>query len=103
MARCPRKVFTYDALRQSVDIEDAGKCNLCNECVKYVSVDLELPKNIEYESLGVQNWEKMIRIDENMNKYIFDVESTGALSPEDIVLKAFTVLKTKLQMLKDSM
>jgi len=45
----------------------------------------------------------MVRIDENMNKYIFTVESTGALSPEDIVLKAFYVLRTKLQMLKESM
>lgn len=68
-----------------------------------MNVDLELPKNKEYESLGPQNWDRIIRIDESSSKFIFTVESTGALSPEDVVLKAFTVLKTKLQMLKDSM
>ena len=45
----------------------------------------------------------MIRIGERDNKFIFTIESTGALSPEDIVLKAFVVLRTKLQMLKDAM
>jgi len=36
VTRCPRKVFSYNSLLQSVDIEDAEKCNLCDECVKYV-------------------------------------------------------------------
>jgi len=71
---------------------------LCNECVKYVTVDLDLNKNQEYKDVNV-NWERMIRIDENENKFTFTVESTGALSPEEIVLKAFIVLKTKLKML----
>lgn len=71
---------------------------MCNECVKYVTVDLDLNKNQEYKDVNV-NWERMIRIDENENKFTFTVESTGALSPEEIVLKAFIVLKTKLKML----
>ena len=33
--RCPRKVYSYDAMRQSVDIEDTNKCNLCDECNAY--------------------------------------------------------------------
>lgn len=102
VARCPRKVYSYNAIRQSVDIEDANKCNLCNECVKYVTVDLNLKENPEYKDVNI-NWEKMIRVDEKDNKFYFTVESTGALSPEDIVLKAFSVLKQKLSLLKEAM
>lgn len=32
---CPRKVYSYDSMRQAIDIEDLEKCNLCNECNKY--------------------------------------------------------------------
>ena len=77
--RCPRKVFAYNEARQVVDIEDANKCNLCQECVKFVQSDLGI--------------ERAIRIDENETKFTFIVESTGALPPDEIVLKAFAVLK----------
>lgn len=87
MERCPRKVFSYNELRQVVDIEDASKCNLCQECVKFVHSDL--------------NIERAIRIDENETKYTFVVEGTGALAPEDIVIKAFAVLRQKLGTLKE--
>ena len=36
VARCPRKVYRYNGMTQIVEIEDVEKCNLCNECVKYV-------------------------------------------------------------------
>jgi hypothetical protein len=48
---CPRKVFSYNDVRQVVDIEDASKCNLCQECTKFVNSDLGI--------------ERAIRIDEN--------------------------------------
>jgi hypothetical protein len=38
----------------------------------------------------------MIRIAEKDNKFIFTVEATGSLTPEDVALKAFIVLKKKL-------
>ena len=63
---CPRKVFSFDEIRQAVDIEDVNKCNLCNECNKY---------SIEQ---GISN---TVRIDEVQNRFIFTVESTGALTP----------------------
>lgn len=49
-----------------MEIEDANKCNLCNECVKYSQE---------------QGLERAIRIDEKEDKFIFTVEATGALSP----------------------
>jgi len=84
--KCPRKVFSYNEVRNVVDIEDANRCNLCQECVKYVHSDL--------------NIERAVRIDENETKFTFVVESTGALEPDQIVMKAFTVLKKKLESLK---
>jgi hypothetical protein len=47
------------------------------------------------------NIERAIRIDENETKYTFVVEGTGALAPEDIVIKAFAVLRQKLGTLKE--
>ena len=32
---CPRKVYNFNELTQSVDIEKAGECNLCLECYKF--------------------------------------------------------------------
>ncbi len=44
--------------------------------------------------------ERAVRIDENETKFTFVVESTGALPPDEIVMKAFAVLRQKLDMLK---
>lgn len=81
MASCPRKVFGLNVLRQTVEIENADACNLCNECNKFA------------EDLDIEN---AVRIDEKHNKFIFTVEATGALAPEVIVVKALGVLKQKL-------
>ena len=78
-----------------MEIEDADKCNLCNECVKYISDDLGHMK------LDHDTKQKTIRIDEVQNKFIFTVEATGALPPERIVADAIKILKDKLKTLKD--
>lgn len=83
---CPRRVFSFNGLSQAVEIEDIMKCNLCNECVKYTSE---------------KKLDKAIRIDEAAGKkYFYTVESTGALPPAQIVLKAIRELKQKLSMLQ---
>jgi len=101
VARCPRKVFSYNNLKKAVDIEDSGACILCQECVKYVANDVDPQNNKLYNQDPDFDWDRMIRIDENLTKFIFTVESTGALTPEDIVLKAFQALRNKLKTLKD--
>jgi len=69
---CPSKVFKFNEQRNCVDVEDADKCTLCEECVKYCAVN---------------NFEgKPVKISEREDKFIFIVESTGALPPESIVL-----------------
>ena len=82
VASCPRKVYQYDAMRQAVDIEDFNKCNLCDECNKFAT---------EKGQPG------SVRMDEREDKFIFEVESTGAIKPQNIVLKAIQVLKRKLR------
>lgn len=77
VASCPRKVFQYNAMLQAIDIEDMDACTLCNECNKY-AVEQKLPG--------------AVKISENQDKFIFTVESTGALAPSRIVLKAIQVL-----------
>jgi len=72
-------------MRQAVDIEDFSKCNLCNECNLYA---------VEQGHPGV------VRLDERDDKFIFTVESTGALPPHIIVIKAIQVLKQKLRELR---
>jgi NAD-dependent dihydropyrimidine dehydrogenase PreA subunit len=32
---CPRKVYKFNELRNVVEIEDADKCILCIECLRY--------------------------------------------------------------------
>lgn len=33
--KCPRKVYKFNELRNAVEIENADKCNLCIECVRF--------------------------------------------------------------------
>lgn len=46
---------------------------------------------------------KAVFISENDVHFIFTVESTGALAPEEIVLRAFKILQGKLTFLKDGL
>lgn len=78
-------------MTQLVEIENSDKCNLCNECVKFVNDDLSSKK--------LSN--RTVTIDERQNKFIFTVEATGALPPERIVIDALHILKEKLKTLKD--
>ena len=89
--RCPRKVYRYKEMTQTVEIEDADKCNLCNECTKYVNEDLT---KLKFDTAPVT-------IDEVQNKFIFTVEATGALPPERIVIEALHILKEKLKNFKN--
>ena len=76
--KCPRNVYSYNALRQEVEIENADKCNLCNECIKYTT-----------EEAGI---ERAIKITETDTRFEYTVETTGSLTPESVVKKALSVL-----------
>jgi len=72
-----------------MDIEDLNNCNLCGECVDFFLYD-----KIE---------KKVIRPSEDETRFIFTVESTGALEPEVIVMEALKILKQKVNSLFDKM
>ena len=74
-------------MRQSIDIEDSDKCNLCEECVKISERVMKLPN--------------AVKIDETTSKFTFTLESTGAIKPKKIVLTALKVLKGKLTTLRN--
>ena len=78
---CPRKVFGFNEARKMVDIENVDNCTLCEECTKYT------------ENLGL---EKAVKISENDYKFIFTVESTGALVVEYIVVESMKILQRKM-------
>jgi len=80
---CPMNVF---------DIEDIGgvatataarprNCTMCRECIRK------------------EDWSdgSRVRLHRKSDHFIFSVESTGAMEPEEIVRRAITVLKNKAQ------
>jgi DNA-directed RNA polymerase II subunit RPB3 len=77
VAKCPRKVFSFNNQRKIVDVENADNCSLCQECTKYT------------QECGL---DKAVKIGENDFKFVFTVEATGAIPPEEIVITAMKIL-----------
>lgn len=78
-AMCPMQVF---------DIEDVGgvptavaarprDCTMCRECIR------------------LEGWNERVQLRRKADHFLFSVESTGCLAPEDIVVEAINVLKEK--------
>ncbi len=88
VATCPKNVYKYHEIKKAVEIEDADKCVLCIECSRFAQA---------------QGLERAVKIAERDDKFIFTVESTGVLPPEDIVQRALKILSDKLKALADSM
>ena len=81
ISACPKTVFAIDQVGE-IDIENYKACMMCQECVKKAN------------DLG---HEGLIKIDQDPEIYNFTVESTGCLTPADIVSKAFDILLKKLE------
>jgi len=78
---CPTKVYKYDDSSKQVQIEDSLRCMYCMEC----------KKKSEYF-----NKPDAVQVIQKQDRFIFTVETTGALKPEEVVLTAFKVLREKL-------
>jgi len=87
--KCPRKVYKLNEFKQAVEIEDMDKCTLCQECTRY-SAQVGLPSTC-------------VKISEQDTHFLFTVESTGALAPQDIVIRALRILQEKLTSLTDAL
>jgi len=81
VASCPKKVFRYDQTNREIEIENLNDCMFCKECVKKCG------------EFGVH---KGIKIGMKEGEFLFTVESSGVLKPEDIVKKGLETLKRKL-------
>jgi DNA-directed RNA polymerase I and III subunit RPAC1 len=56
-------------------------CSMCRECIRAVG------------------WEERINLRRVRDHYIFSVETTGAYSPEEVVMEAFDILQKKAKVL----
>jgi len=78
---CPSKVYRYDENKKMIEIKNPKDCTYCEECIK------------KLDSFKI---EKGVRIQPKKDKFLFKIETTGSLKPEQIVLSALDVLNTKL-------
>jgi len=79
---CPRKVFNFNKMLEKVEVVNQDDCNFCIECSRYTEA---------------MDYEKAVVLKEDDHKFIFTVESTGALPPQEIVRKALEILNKKIE------
>jgi len=84
---CPANVFRYDEATRRVLVANPQACIFCDECVAY-GEDLHKPD--------------LVRVEQIPDDFTFIVETTGALSPEDTLLSALSVLQEKLRVVRDA-
>lgn len=83
---CPAKVYRLRPESGQVDIEDLGACMQCMECVNKVN--------------SFNKGERMIVVGVETDKFVFTVESSGSLAPDEIMRRAISELRRKIQHLK---
>lgn len=74
---------------QALSVVHPEKCMYCGECEKRCA---EIADRVDHELLSVKR---------NDNKFIFSVETTGALAPEDVVQQALYVIRKKMTSLQE--
>jgi len=90
---------------QTVEVEKVDECNLCLECLRYTKT-LNVKKSTDNKNCNPKDkykYDKSVLVEEDDDKYIFIVESTGALEPIDIVRRAMKILKEKIQKFKEDL
>ena len=81
---CPRNVFSYDEETGRVDVDAESDCIFCDECVITA-------ENIQQIGL--------VHISTAPQRFLFSVETTGALSPEKVVKDGIEILTKKMDMM----
>lgn len=84
---CPCGVLRYDPTEDTIEVDQRSECTFCNQCIEHIE---------EYHPR-----KEIISISSEEDKFYFTVETTGVLTPEQIVLKGLDVLKKKLTTLLD--
>lgn len=83
---CPKKVFGLNPKSNNVEVQNPLDCIFCYECIK---------KEKEFDL------EDLVRVEDG--DFIFDVETTGCLKPDEILDSAFEQLSFKLSMVKEAL
>lgn len=83
---CPVGVFGLHPEKKSIEVQNEAKCMFCYECVK-IQKDL--------------NIEDLVKVEDG--DFIFDVESTGSLKPDEILSFSFEILHRKLDNLRTAL
>ena len=84
---CPRKVFELDD-SDHIIVARPDECTLTDECVAKAT------------ELGKKG---MISVEQNMDRVHFEIETTGARTPQDIVVTAANIMSRKFQSLADDL
>ena len=114
---CPSKVFTID--KDEITVDKSEKCTYCEECLIKTQDFIKKKDKTDFKKLKEQkekegiskkeidelkmnqgpsmNYREIIKIEPKANEFLFKVESTGALSPQKIVMEAFTILQKKFK------
>jgi len=86
---CPTQVFEYDENTQTVQIRDASACIFCKECI-FTTEDFRTSAEAPLS----------VHIEHSNKKFVFTVETTGALSARDVVKDALQQLQEKITRLQ---
>lgn len=86
---CPKEVYETDENYDQLTIRDAMQCMYCDECVKVANSFKENPED-----------DAVVTVQMREDKFIFSVETTGQLRPEEVVICALDVIREKLSSLK---
>ena len=86
---CPVNVYELGD-DGNIEVPRAHKCMYCEECIRKGEALIS-----NKESAFINVTENFVRISQNKDQFVFKVESTGALRPDAIVLKALGILASK--------
>lgn len=92
---CPVGVYKLNDVGD-IEVFRAKKCMFCEECVR-------IGEGILTQSHGsfLSADDNFVSVTQNTDRFVFKVESTGALKPRSIVVRAFSILAQKLEDLKE--
>ncbi|KRX10698.1 DNA-directed RNA polymerase, RBP11-like dimerization domain [Pseudocohnilembus persalinus] len=102
---CPAQVYGLDPKTNRIEIINKDACMYCDECTKFMAQeaipDSEGVSCFENINPSVAEIESFVQIKQKKDKYIFSIETTGALKPADVVKKGLKVLQEKLDKFRE--
>lgn len=87
---CPTQVFDYDENTKTVSVKNPSACIFCKECL-FTTEDF---RRTPEDKLAVQ-------VQHSKEKFIFTVETTGALTAKEVVKDALAQLNKKITRLQE--